>query len=269
MYQLINDFSMSYDYFGSGVPLLMIHGYPLSRKLWQPQAGLADIARVIAPDLRGHGDSSNPNTQSDGPIAYPMDMLASDCAELLDALSINTPVVVCGLSMGGYITFAFYRKYPQRVAGLILAATRSGMDTPEGKSNRKNAVDTVRRSGVEAIAESMLPRMMSPNTYAKRPELAASVMEIMRSISVQGVIGDQLGMSDRSDSTPLLSQIDKPTLIIHGTDDQLIPLAEAETMHSAIADSTLKAVPDAGHLVNLEQPFLFNQAVREFLTQFV
>jgi pimeloyl-ACP methyl ester carboxylesterase len=111
----------------------------------------------------------------------------------------------------------------------------------------------------------MLPKMLSPKTYQSRPELVARVKAMMESTSLDGVLGDLAGLRDRPDSTPTLAMIDRPTLILHGTDDQLIPVSEAEAMHAGIKGSRLKILPDAGHLLNMEQPGTFNEAVREFV----
>lgn len=247
---------------GVGFPLLFIHGYPLNRRIWEPQLdALAGMARLIAPDLRGHGESD----AVVGP--YSMDLLADDCHAILEATGVAGPVVLCGLSMGGYVAFAFHRKYPERVAGLILAATRSGEDSPEGKANRDKAADLARRSGPSAITESMLPKMLSPKTYVQRPELVQRVGEIMQQTSLEGILGDLMGMKSRQDSTPTLSLVEKPTLILHGSDDQLIPPGEAVAMQKAISGARLQLLPDAGHLLNMEQPQQFNQAVREFLQE--
>jgi len=256
-------FTMAYDDRGRGLPLLFIHGYPLNRTLWEPQIDdLSYTTRVLTVDLRGHGESD----PMPGP--YPMDMLADDCISLLDALGITTPIVICGLSMGGYVTFAFYRRYAARVAGLILTATRAGADSSESKANRDKSAVLAHEKGADVIAEAMLPRLLSPKTLTARPDLVDRVRKIMRGISVDGLVGDLTGMRDRLDSTPLLTQINIPTLIIYGADDQIIPLSEVEFMHQAIINSELKIIPDAGHLPNLEQPELFNQVVKEF-TKFI
>jgi len=258
----VNDVVLTVEDRGAGRPLLFIHGYPLSRRLWEPQLeGLADVAYLIAPDLRGHGDSGS----TSGP--YSMDLLAEDCHALLDVMGVKEPVVLCGLSMGGYITFAFYRKYPERVAGLILAATRAGEDSPEGKANRDKAANLARQGGPGAIAESMLPKMLAPKTYNERPELVQSVWEMMHSTSLEGILGDLMGMKSRPDSTPTLKQIDKHTLILHGSDDQLISLRDAVSMRAATSGAQLRVILDAGHLVNLEQPEQFNLAIRGFLKE--
>lgn len=169
--------------------------------------------------------------------------------------------------MGGYISLALYRKHPERVAGLILAATRASGDTPQGRINRDKAVETARQGGAPAIAQSMLQRMLAPQTYKARPDLIDEVMEIMLATSVEGIIGDLLGMRDRPESTDLLPHISVPTLIVHGMEDQLISLDEVRTMQASIPKSSLVVIPNAGHLVNLEQPDEFNQAVRNFIGQ--
>ena len=256
----VHDIYMEHEDLGTRTPLLFIHGYPLNRHLWDEQVSeLSDIARVLAPDLRGHGGSDAV------PGPYSMDLHAEDCQAFLDALRVAQPVALCGLSMGGYVAFAFYRKYPERVAGLILAATRAGADSPEGKANRDKALALAKEKGVSAVVESMLPKMLSPKTYPSKPQLVARVKAMMESTSLEGVLGDLAGLRDRPDSTPTLATIDRPTLILHGADDQLIPVSEAEAMHAGIKGSQLKILPDAGHLLNMEQPEAFNEAVREFV----
>lgn len=256
----INDFTMSYQDSCDRVPLLLIHGFPLNSSLWDLQLeDLEGFARVLAPDLRGHGHSSA------SPAPYTVDVLAGDCAGLLLHLGIQRPVVVCGLSMGGYVTFEFYRRFSDNVAGLILTATRAGADTAEGKEARDQMAATVRAEGTEAVVANLLPRLMGPKTYETKPEVVEFVEQMMKRNSAEGMVGALMAMKERPDSTPTLAQIDVPTLIIHGADDQLVPVAEAEKMHEAIDDSRLVVIPDAGHLSNLEQPDDFADAVIDFL----
>ena len=252
--------TMAYEANGSGRPLLWLHGFPLSRRIWQPQLeGLLDAAWMVAPDLRGHGETD----ASEG--VYSMEQIADDAAALLEALGITQPVVVGGLSMGGYAALAFYRKYRQRVAGLILASTRAGADSAEGRAGREKSAANAREKGAGAIADAMLPKMFAPRTYANNPDLVHRLRHIMAGTSVPGLVGSLLGIRDRPDSTPLLAEIDRPVLVVHGAEDQLIPPSEAEAMHGALPDSRLELVPGAGHLVNMEQPASFNAAVRTFL----
>ncbi len=258
-YQLDNGF-IEYDFIGKGIPLLFIHGYPLSRRIWDPQMkGLSERVSLISVDLRGHGESY----PFVGP--YTMDLLADDCRRLLDDLDIKPPIVACGLSMGGYVTMALFRKYPKLFKGIILTSTRPGPDSPEAKANRDAAIRNVQDNGVAFIAENMLPKMVSLVTFSSKPNLVNSIRDIMLETSIQGVVGALQGMRDRPDSTPLLHQIKCPALIIHGADDQLIPLHEAELMNQQIPNSRCAVIPEAGHLPNLEQPDKFNQAMRDFI----
>jgi pimeloyl-ACP methyl ester carboxylesterase len=252
---------LAYDSAGDGRPLLLLHGYPLSRRIWQPQLEpLADAATVVAPDLRGHGDSDAP----EGP--YSIDQLAEDAIALLDSLNLAQPAVVAGLSMGGYVALALYRRYPSRVAGLILAATKAGADSPEAQANREKSAALAREKGVDAIADAMLPKMLAPGTYAANPGLVGEVRGIMAATPLEGVVGDLLGMKVRPDSTALLPEITRPVLVIHGADDQLIPAREAEATYAALPNARLVLIPNAGHLLNLEQPEAFNAEVRTFLS---
>jgi pimeloyl-ACP methyl ester carboxylesterase len=167
--------------------------------------------------------------------------------------------------MGGYVAMAFYRQHGSRLAGLILAATRAGADTEQGKANRDKAAQLAHEEGPLAIAESMLPKMLSPKTYDRKPELVESVRKIMESTPVEAILGDLMGMKERPDSTVTLEEILLPALILHGADDQIIPVKEAEAMHRAVENSHLEILPNAGHLLNLEQPEMFNHAVKGFL----
>ena len=256
------DFVMAFQDSCDRPALLLIHGFPLSSQMWEPQLDdLAEFVRVIAPDLRGHGQSDSV------PGPYTIAQLADDCADLLGHLNVATPFVVCGLSMGGYIALEFYRRYPEHVAGLILAATRAGADSPEGKAGRDKAAELAKNEGATAVSAGMLPKMLASSTYEDDEELVEYVEDVMSSASLNGVVGALAAMRDRVDSTPTLGDIAVPVLILHGADDQLIPVAEAEAMFKAIPNAELVVIPDAGHLPNLEQPDIFNDAVIDFLEE--
>lgn len=263
MYRSVNGFQMAYSAGGAGQPMLFVHGYPLNRQIWTPQLdNLADSGYIIAPDLRGHGESDPV------PGPYSMDLLADDLNALLDRLEVRKKVILCGLSMGGYVALAFWRKYASRLKALILTATRAAPDSPEAQVARDQAAATVRQSGIEPIVVSMLPRLLAPETLRNNPALAKQLGAIMRSTSSAGVLGDLAGMRDRPDSRPDLKNIELPTLILHGQEDQIVPVQEAQEMFAALPNSRLRLIPHAGHLPNLEQPARFNAAIREFITNF-
>jgi 3-oxoadipate enol-lactonase len=194
-----------------------------------------------------------------------MDDLANEVAAFMEAKNITRPFVACGLSMGGYVALALYRDHAPRLAGLILAATKAGADSEEARQNRDKSADLARREGPKAIAAAMLPKMLGPQTYHRQPGLVEKVNGILESASLEGILGALEGMKERPDSTVLLSEIRLPTLILHGADDQLIPVKEAHAMKEAIYEAQLEVLPGAGHLLNLEQPEAFNNAVRRFL----
>ena len=245
---------------GGGTPLMLIHGFPLNLEMWRPQIeSLSSNYRVIAIDLRGHGQS--PPT----PGPYSMDLLADDCAAVLVALGIEAPVAVCGLSMGGYISFALYRRYPQLFSGLILAATRAGADTSQARSNREKAIVDTIELGARPVLDTMLKILLAPSTYQTRPDLVKNLEEILSPTSEEGIVASLEGMKERPDSTGMLGQITLPTLIFHGADDQIINLTESEIIQSGIPNSRLEIIPDAGHMVNLEQPGIFNNSTVNFL----
>lgn len=254
---------VGYDESGSGRPLVLVHGYPLNRTIWQAQwEGLSDRARVIAPDLAGFGESEM--------VPRPTEIAtyADDIRELLDALGVVEPAVIAGLSMGGYVAMAYLRRYPEQVAGLILANTKATPDSIEGKAGRDRSIALAQDKGAEGIAEGMLPKLFSLKTYAAKPDLVAQGKQIMLTATVPGIVAALGAMRDRPDSTGTLLESSAPTLIIAGADDQLMPMSEQELMKQAARNSTLVVIPEAGHLSPMEQPEQFNTAVGEFLRDF-
>ena len=261
-YVMANSLRMAYEETGKGIPIIFVHGFPLNHRLWEPQLSeLKETMHVITPDLPGHGKSEARFG------AYLMNLVADDINGFIDALGISVPVVVCGLSLGGYMLGQFYQKYGKRLSGLIFTATRASPDSEAAKLNRDRLVVLASQSGPQAVVEDVLPKFMSPKTYQSRPELVDEVREIMRTTSLDGMVGDLLGMRERPDTHDLLRKINLPALVIHGMDDQLIPLSEGEKIRDTITGARMCVIPDAGHLPNLEQPELFNQAVIRFIRQ--
>ncbi len=261
-----SDFSdsiLSFEDSADRVPTLWLHGFPLNSTMWDLQvSGLCDVARLIVPDLRGHG-LTEPT-----PPPYTMEMLATDCVRLLDHVGCTGPVVVAGLSMGGYLAFEICRRFPERVAGLILTATKATADTAEIRAVREKSAQTALTDGVAPIVEGLLPKLLAPGAYDTEPELVEFLKEMMLGTSPEGLAGAQAAMLARPDSTPDLPGLKVPTLIIHGDEDQLIPVAEAEAMAAGMPEADLVIIPGAGHMPNLEEPAGFNEVVREFLEGF-
>lgn len=255
----VRGIEIAYDDAGVGPAILFLHGFPFNRSLWRDQVELlTPHFRVIAPDLRGHGET----TVVSG--AATMEEMAKDVIGLLDALGVSA-AAVCGLSMGGYVTLALCRDFPARVNALVLADTRAVADTNEGKRTREQQAEKALQEGMAAIADGMLPKLVAPVTVAKHPEVVARVREMILKTDPAGAAAAQRGMAQRRDQTDLLSQINVPTLIIVGENDQLTPVAESEIMHRLIAGSRLEIIAGVGHVSNLEQPESFNRLLADFL----
>jgi pimeloyl-ACP methyl ester carboxylesterase len=257
-------FLMAFEDSADRVPVLWIHGFPLNNTMWDLQVSdLADVARSLTPDLRGHG-LSEPTAAS----PYSVEMLADDCLHLLDHVGYDGPVVVAGLSMGGYVALALCRRAPERVAGLILAATKATADPDDAKAARDESARVAKAEGVGPIVEGLLPKMLAADTYEGDPELVDFLREMMLATSTEGIVGALGAMRDRPDASGDLPGLDVPALVIHGEEDRLIPPAAAEAIAAALPAAELVLIPGAGHMVNLEQPAAFNDAVRDFLESF-
>jgi 3-oxoadipate enol-lactonase len=253
----INGISLAYTDQGSGLPLVFLHAFPLNRTMWHPQEALSSHFRIITVDLRGHGESDAPLWH------YSLDQAAEDVRGLLDALSIQRAVFV-GLSMGGYVLFALYRKHADRVQGLVFADTRAQADTAEGRNGRFQMAQTAYRKGPSAIADIMLPKLLSPTTIQTKPGLVHTVRTMIEGNEISGIAGDLMAMAERPDSVPLLTQITCPTQVIVGERDQATPPSDAQLIAELIPGAALAVIPGAAHLANLEQPEAFNQILRSF-----
>ena len=258
MIALPRGLDIAYDDVGTGVPVVFIHGFPHNRTLWAPQlGGLLTRARCVAPDLRGFGES-----EINGP--YSMDSYADDVINVLDALHIGR-AVIAGLSMGGYVAFALWRRHRERVRALILADTRAGADSDESRAKRREMIALARSRGSAAVADAQIAGMVGKTTREKHPDIADAVHRMLAVAPVEGVVGALEAMMERPDSTPTLATIDVPTLIIVGEEDVLTPPKEARAMHEQIAGSRLEILAGAGHVSNVERPAAFNHVASEFL----
>ncbi len=241
--------------------LVLLHGFPLSREMWAEQlASIGSLYRVIAPDLRGHGQSESP----DG--AYTMDEMADDVVELLDRLEVKQPVVLGGLSMGGYVALSLVLRHPQRVRGLILCDTRAAADTPEAAQGREETARNVLHEGSSrSMIETMVPRLFGKTTREKHPQRVEAMLAIMERTSPRGIAGALRGMAIRTDRRGDLKRISVPTLVLVGADDVISPPPEARELAASIPGARLEIIPAAGHLAPYENPLSANGAIVRFL----
>jgi pimeloyl-ACP methyl ester carboxylesterase len=252
----LNGISIGYDDVGAGLPVLYVHGFPHDRTLWASQLGaLAVPTRAIACDLRGFGESTGHATA--------IDDYAGDVAALLRALDIKKAVVV-GLSMGGYVALALWRRDPALIRALVLCDTRAGADDEAGRARRTAQIEYATANGAGALADQVAPGMLGKTTRGDRPEIVHRVHTMLSLAPVQASVGALTAMRDRPDSTATLATITVPTMIVVGDEDVLTPVSESRAMHAAIAASRLEIIGGAGHLSNMERPAAFNHLLSEF-----
>lgn len=245
---------------GAGRPLLLVHGFPLDHTMWRGQLeDLSSDYRVLAPDLRGFGRSTGTAAVTT------MEQFADDLARLLDALGVSEPVALCGLSMGGYIAWEFWRRHRARLAALILCDTRASADAPDAVQNRLRTADRVLAEGVGFLAETMLGRLFAPVTCERQPLVVAALRQVLLAAAPPAVAAASRGMAQRPDSRSILEAIDVPTLAICGVDDAISPVAEMRGMASRIRGARFVEILDAGHMSPVENPRAVNAAMRGFL----
>jgi pimeloyl-ACP methyl ester carboxylesterase len=257
----LNNTQIAYSDHGIGLPVLFLHAFPLNRSMWDGEmAALLNEQRyrLVSLDWRGFGESDVP-----GEIST-MDLLAGDVVALMDHLGIER-AVLCGLSMGGYVAFACWRHYAQRIAGLILADTRPAADTPDRQANREEVARIAETQGTTAIADLQLPRLISDYTRQYNPPVETRVRQMINAATPSGIAAASRGMARRADSSDLLADISCPTLVITGQQDALIPPSEAQAYAERIPGAQFAIVPNAGHLSNLEQPDIFLATISSFL----
>lgn len=249
---------LPYQEAGSGPALLLVHGFPLHAGMWNAQLeGLADIRRVVAVDLRGHGKAPL------GEDAFSMDLFADDIIETIDALGLDQ-VDLGALSMGGYVAFALWRRHPLRVRSLLFMDTKAEADSEEAKAGRDTTAATLRADGMAAIWGGLGPKLLRKNPD---PTSEETVRQIVLACAPEAAARDAIAMRDREDSTGTLSTITVPTLWLHGSEDQLMAADGARANALAISDCEFIEIPEAGHMAPLENPAAANDAIRKHLAR--
>ena len=245
---------------GAGTPLVLLHAFPLDGRMWAPQVeALAGSYQVIVPDLRGFGAARDQAVEEAG-----MDLLADDVARLLDDRGLDR-VVLGGLSLGGYVALAFMRRHAGRVSGLVLLDTPATSDGDQAREDRLKMADRVLAEGNGFVAGAMLPRLLGQTSLEHRPELVERVAAIIREQAPEAIAGVQRGMAARSDTTDVLGSITVPTLVVTGAEDAVAGPEVGRDLAAAIPGARFLLVEEAGHLSNLEQPEIVNEALLDFL----
>jgi 3-oxoadipate enol-lactonase len=258
-----DDADIFYDVTGAGPPVILLHPFPVNHEFWLPVTKhLASRYRLIMPDMRGHGESG----LGTGPAT--MAKHASDIAHVMTDAGVDRAPLI-GVSIGGYTIFEFWRRFRDRVSGLVLCNTKAPADAAEARAARVKAADDVMQHGTEPFFEGMLQTVLAETTRHSRPDLVEGALRMMRRMSAEDVAGVQRGMAERPDSVSTLKTINAPVLIITGDEDSTTGVPEAELMKQNIAGSQMKVISKAGHYSPWEQPQELGRLLRQFLDSMV
>ncbi|BCS35168.1 alpha/beta hydrolase [Luteitalea sp. TBR-22] len=254
----VGDTMLSVTEVGEGSPIVFLHAFPLHAQMWAPQLDALPAGwRGVAPDLRGFRASTGAPARSVGDHA-------ADVLALIASLDAG-PVVLAGLSMGGYVAFECWRRHPAAIRGLVLADTRADADSDEARARRVAMQGLARTSGTGAVIDAMLPGLLGATTQTDEPHLAHEVRRWATETPGSAVADALEALRTRPDSRPTLATIAVPTLVLVGAEDVLTPPAVARVIADGIAGATLVEIPRAGHLSNVEHPAAFNGALQRWL----
>lgn len=252
---------LNYKAAGNKIPFVLVHAWPLSSRMWAHQLEvLQDKCMLITPDIPGLGKSARQKTPSVPEIAWQV-------AALLDHLNVKEPVVIGGLSMGGYVTLEFLRQFPERVRGICLLATRANADTPEIRERRFKNIEFLEAHRLEEFFPRVIPNLLGTTTLAANAALAEQVQSMILENSTEGICDTLRAMAARVDSTELLGTISCPALVAAGDEDGFVTAEESKAMHARIPDAEFHLMKNTGHLLNLEQPQVFEEIISGFLAR--
>lgn len=258
----IRDISVSYFLKDSVNPkktVIFIHGFPFNKNMWIPQLeALPDYIKGIAIDVRGHGHSTS------GHGYFNMDVFARDLLAFIEKLDVKA-VVLCGISMGGYIALRALELSPSSFIGLILADTNSEADSNETKIKRFATIESVLKYGKRTFAIGFVKNVFAEKSIVERKDAVELIRSSIRRNDIRSICATLLALASRTDTTPSLKDISFPCLIIRGKEDKLMSVEQAEVLTNGIKQAKLVTLPGCGHLPNLEDPAAFNEALLAYL----
>lgn len=256
----INNLNLSYDDVGEGnIPIIFLHGFPFDKSMWAKQLDFfATTNRVIAIDIRGFGKSTDETT----PLS--IDLFSDDLMLFMNQMKISK-AIICGLSMGGFIALNAQARFPDRFEAIILCDTQCIADTIEVKLNRYKTIDEIALNGTLNFNEAFIKKVFCKNSFTNKQEIVTQLRSVVMANPEQIIINGLKALAERSETCSTLPEINIPTLIICGREDEVTPLEQSEFLHTSIKASALHIIDDAGHVSNIEQPEEFNNEISKFL----
>jgi pimeloyl-ACP methyl ester carboxylesterase len=244
---------------GTGLPLVVLHGFPLSSAMWREiRPALEGVCRFVTPDLRGFGVSDKPEGD------YSMVGLARDVADLVDHIGLER-YVLGGHSMGGYVALRLAALHRDRIAGLLLLGSRAAADSDEARAHRAAAVLSIAATGPVPYIAGFVPGLVGESSRRHRPGLLGELFAICSPTPQHVLVGCQEGMASRPDSTDLIRSLDTPVLVLVGEEDGFITVAAADSLALSLRRGNLATIPAAGHTPSMEQPKATAEAIISFL----
>jgi 3-oxoadipate enol-lactonase len=258
----VNNLTVSYNDEGQdGAPVIIfIHGFPFNKSMWNKQVkAFKENYRVIAYDVRGHGDSDA------GDVPYSIDLFTNDLINFMDELNIDK-TMLCGLSMGGYIALNAVQNYPDRFDALILCDTNCIADTSEVKEKRMQTIKNIKKNGVEKFADESIKNLFAPESFSTKKQEIAAIRNMILNTSKKSLCDTLRAFYEREETCSKLKDFNVPTLIIVGKEDKVTPINAAQLLHENIEESFICVLDHAGHLSNIENPAEFNNQLEEFVS---
>ena len=251
--------TLHYNISGNGIPLVLIHGFPLSSKIWEKQSVLSQKFKLILPDMPGVGKTAFQN--------YTLDSLAEIIHKDLIEFGIDKAVLI-GHSMGGYLALAFAQKYPDSLLGFGLISSHPFADTADGKAGRQAMVDRVKKEGASYVPDFYVPKIFSEHSIKNKIDTVQAAVEIMKKADRGLIIAGQEAMMARPDRSFVLIKMKVPVLLINGSEDPTVPQQRRNEMVSLLANATTVTIQNVGHMPMMESPEDVNLAIEHFMSQF-
>jgi len=255
----VNGAKVYFQSVGSGKPMMLIHGYPLSGELFKDnRAALARAGfQVITVDLPGFGRSVAPSNEAS------IENYARTMLGTMDALGLKT-ATVGGMSMGGMTLLQMYKMAPTRFNALVFIDTTADPAGPAEAAGWRGNAQQAQEKGVASLAPGLLPRMLTGVSRMKMPAQVAFLSGIVEQVSLNGAVGGGNALAARPDANPILSTIKVPTLLVFGVEDNVTPIELAMKMQKGVAGSKLVLIPGAGHAATYEKASATNAAILNF-----
>jgi len=261
MKKTINDLSVFTEGNNESKTILFVHGFPYDHFMWVEQ--VKEFSKnffCVSYDIRGLGDSPVGDGQ------FTMEMFVDDLEKIIDELKLDRPIL-CGLSMGGYISLRAMERMQDKFSGLILCDTKSEADDNQGKLKRAAAIKQINSGNYNELIETFVRNCFGDKYVEEDNSNYNEVVERSKKNNSLGVKGCLLAMAGRTDTTESLSKINLPTLVVCGSEDKLSPPNVMKPMTEKIPNCKFVLVEAAGHMTPIENPKQVNSAIKEFLSE--